>query len=245
MKITWLGHATCVIEGDDEVVITDPLLRRSVWFLRRVTPLPELARMKRRVTVLLSHLHGDHYDPKSLRQLKLDRILVPRGGKNRLVKDGFDGVEELQRGDELSLNGITITGAKASHASRPWMGRKTESLSYVIESEGKRIWFGGDTALFPDMRKLAPIDVALMPIWGWGPLLGPGHLSPRSAAVACQMMQFKTAIPIHWGTYAPWSLEKVMRLSKWKPPVLFERQVEMMAKVTRVKRLDVGESCQL
>ena len=65
------------------------------------------------------------------------------------------------------------------------------------------MYFAGDTDVYDSMAALAPLDVALLPVWGWGPKVGEGHLTPRSAAVALQLLRPRIAVPIHWGTYFP------------------------------------------
>ena len=73
----------------------------------------------------------------------------------------------------------------------------------MIEGDGRRVYFAGDTDIFDGMADLAPVDVALLPIWGWGPTMGPGHMDPARAAQAAALLQARLAIPIHWGTYYP------------------------------------------
>jgi L-ascorbate metabolism protein UlaG (beta-lactamase superfamily) len=66
----------------------------------------------------------------------------------------------------------------------------------------RRVFFAGDTDLFPEMDGLVDdLDVALLPIWGWGPTMGPGHLDPERAAEATRLLAPRVVIPIHWGTY--------------------------------------------
>ena len=80
-------------------------------------------------------------------------------------------------------------------------GETTAAVGYVIAAR-ERIYFAGDTACFPGMRELAPLDLALLPVWGWGPTLGPGHLDPARAAAAVQLLRPRVAVPVHWGTLA-------------------------------------------
>ncbi|MGH3016639.1 MAG: MBL fold metallo-hydrolase, partial [Gaiellaceae bacterium] len=93
-------------------------------------------------------------------------------------------------------------------------------LGYVIAGS-QVVYFAGDTELFPEMAELADhVDVALLPIWGWGPRLGPGHLDPESAADALALVRPRLAVPIHWGTYYP--LTSVRR----SPPAFLEEPLE-------------------
>ncbi|GAB3947018.1 hypothetical protein GCM10027614_41510 [Micromonospora vulcania] len=64
-------------------------------------------------------------------------------------------------------------------------------------------WFGGDTGLFDGMTSLGPVDLALVPVWGWGWNLGARHLDPVRAAEAMRIIAPSTAVPIHWGTLWP------------------------------------------
>ena len=73
----------------------------------------------------------------------------------------------------------------------------------MIEGGGRSVYFAGDTDVFEEMADLAPVDVALLPIWGWGPSMGPGHMDPARAAEAARLLDARVAIPIHWGTYFP------------------------------------------
>jgi L-ascorbate metabolism protein UlaG (beta-lactamase superfamily) len=74
------------------------------------------------------------------------------------------------------------------------------AVGYVVDA-GARVWFAGDTDLFPELADLAGVDVALVPISGWGPPIGRGHLDPERAAEALATIRPRFAVPIHWGTY--------------------------------------------
>ncbi len=81
-------------------------------------------------------------------------------------------------------------------------GPRTESIGFMVAGS-HAVYFAGDTDLFPEMADLAPaIDVALLPVWGWGPSVGPGHLDPERAAAAAALIAPGLAVPIHWGTFA-------------------------------------------
>jgi L-ascorbate metabolism protein UlaG (beta-lactamase superfamily) len=81
-------------------------------------------------------------------------------------------------------------------------------VGYVV-SGSRSVYFAGDTDLFDEMAQLrGRVDVALLPVWGWGPRLGPGHLDPERAAQAAALIRPSLAIPIHWGTLrTAWSSE--------------------------------------
>ena len=107
------------------------------------------------------------------------------------------------------------------------------------------MYFAGDTDLFDGMSSLAPdLDVALLPIWGWGPSIGPGHLDPHRAAEAVQLLRPRTAVPIHWGTYYPATASRSAPFLR-EPPALFEAETATLAPQVAVHVLPVGGSLEL
>ena len=157
--------------------------------------------------VLISHLHYDHLDMPSLQRLGREMPVVAPRGAGALIKRkaGVTNVIELSAGEEIQIG--AADGARRSAPSttpgRLPFGARAEPLGYVIEGAGRSVYFAGDTDVFPGMAELAPVDVALLPIWGWGPTMGPGHMDPGRAAEAAALLGARLAIPIHWGTYYP------------------------------------------
>jgi len=202
-RIVYVGHSTVLVDMDGVRLVTDPLLRRRLLHLRRVREVSTQI-LSGVDAVLISHVHFDHLDFPSLRQLgRAVRLVVPRGAGDLVEGKGFSSVTELDVGEELRLGAVMVRGTPALHdAGRTPFGRRVEPISYVLDGTSS-VYFAGDTDLFDGMASLGPIDVALVPIWGWGPHLGPGHLNPRAAAEAVRRTGASTAIPIHWGTYFP------------------------------------------
>ena len=206
----FLGHSTVRVELAGRTVLTDPLLADTVGALRRVVARPDPATWAGVDLVLISHLHGDHLHIPSLRTLGRDvRIVVPRGAAAWLRGRGFPRVDELSAGESIADGPLTITAVRAEHSGHRWgprltHGPATESLGYLIEGGGGSVYASGDTGLFDGMSVLAgrSLDVALLPVWGWGPNLGPGHLDPVSAADAVALIRPRTVVPVHWGTLA-------------------------------------------
>jgi L-ascorbate metabolism protein UlaG (beta-lactamase superfamily) len=181
-RVRWLGHSTVLIELDGVRALTDPLLRKQVLHLRRAVPL-EVDEASEADVVLLSHLHYDHVDLPSLR--KLDRtipLVVPRGAGALVSRQGFRSVVELTAGEETAVGKVTVRAVPAEHASSRIVGKKAEALGYVVAGS-REVYFAGDTDLFPGLAELADgLDVALLPIWGWGPSLGPADVEAPLAA---------------------------------------------------------------
>jgi L-ascorbate metabolism protein UlaG (beta-lactamase superfamily) len=243
-RLTWLGHATVLIELGGAVVITDPVLRARVAHLRRRGPVP---RAPPRVdAVLVSHLHRDHLDLRSVALVDdAAPIVVPRGGARALRRTRRD-VREVSAGQELDLAGVRIRAVPAVHdGRRSPLSRPVEALGYVVES-GRRVYFAGDTARFDEMVELTDLDAALVPIAGWGPRLGPGHMDAEDAAAAVALMRPRLVVPIHWGTFAPMRL-RGRRLDKpvSDPAWAFVAHVAQRAPSVVVCVLASGESVTL
>ena len=236
----FLGHSTVRVELAGRTVLTDPLLADTVGLLRRVVPLPDPVTWAGVDIVLISHLHGDHLHIPSLRTVGRDvRIVVPRGAGAWLRGRGFPRVDELSAGEALTDGGLTITAVRAEHTGHRWgprstHGPATESLGYLLEGGGSTVYASGDTGLFDGMAVLAKraVDIALLPVWGWGPTLGPGHLDPVSAADAVALIRPRIAVPVHWGTLAlagltsvPSPLRGRMRRLLLDPPHSFAAEV--------------------
>jgi L-ascorbate metabolism protein UlaG (beta-lactamase superfamily) len=203
-SVTWLGHSTAAVHLDGLLVATDPVLRRRVAHLRRRQAV-DLAALDGLGAVLVSHVHYDHLDLGSLSYLDPGvTVVVPAGAGPLLGRRGFRDVREARAGDELDVGPLRIRATHAEHGSARRLGTgRTAALGFVIAGT-RSVYFAGDTDLFDGMASLGPVDLALLPVAGWGPRLPPGHLDPRRAAEALALIRPRIAIPIHWGTYAPW-----------------------------------------
>jgi L-ascorbate metabolism protein UlaG (beta-lactamase superfamily) len=236
--VTWLGHATVVVDLDGERIVTDPVLRRRVAHLlrARAAAVPADA-----TAVLVSHLHYDHLDVPSLRAFARELpVLLPRGGA-RLLR-GFGDLREVEPGDSVRIGELRVDAVEADHDGRRRPGgARGPALGYVLRGS-RSVYFAGDTDVFEGMSELAGADVALIPVSGWGAKVGPGHLDPTRAAAAVGLLRPRVAIPIHWGTYAPlhW------RVSGGRPPhedpaAEFAEAVAVAAPEVDVRILRPGE----
>ncbi|HKO26577.1 MAG TPA: MBL fold metallo-hydrolase, partial [Solirubrobacteraceae bacterium] len=183
MAITWLGHATALIELDGVRVLTDPVLRHRVGPLVRIALGVDLGSLGSLACVLISHMHADHADLPTLRALRLSGpVVAPHGSRSWLMTRRVPQVVELRAGDETSIDDVRIIATSARHDGRrrPF-GPVADSIGYLIRGS-RGVYFAGDTDLFGSMMALRGlVDVALLPVWGWGPRLGEGHLDPQRA----------------------------------------------------------------
>ena len=236
LSLTWVGHGSVLVETAGTRLLTDPLLRSRVAHLRRVVPPPgPLGELD---AVLISHVHPDHLDPPSLRRLRARRFVVPRGAGAMLRRRGLGPVVELEAGEETAVGGLTVRATEAEHPARRGL-RPVPALGYLVSGPA-RVYFAGDTDLFAGMRELAPLDVALLPVAGWGPRLGPGHLDPRAAAEALRLLEPRLAIPIHWGTYVRFGMRRNPRALR-EPAERFARLAAELAPEVTVEILAPGE----
>jgi L-ascorbate metabolism protein UlaG (beta-lactamase superfamily) len=113
-------------------------------------------------------------------------------------------VRELEEGETIEVGKVAVRATPADHGGGHSIpGRASSTIGFAVTGSS-RIFFAGDTDLFPGMDGLVPdLDLALLPIWGWGPTMGPGHLDPARAAEALTLLRPRHAVPIHWGTFRP------------------------------------------
>lgn len=241
--IRWLGHASVLMNQADTWILTDPVLRRRVVHLWRRNPLLPEDWPERVDVILISHLHQDHLDLPSLRRLGPEkRLLVPTGAGDWLRSKGFRNIRELAVGDSEQVERVRITAVPAHHGGRrPPFGPTADTLGFMIEG-AHRTYFPGDTDLFAGMTELSgDLDVALLPVWGWGPTLGEGHLDPFRAAEAVIRLEPRIVIPIHWGTFHPIGMALRRAGFLIDPPKVFAEAAQRIAPDTEVRILSPGD----
>jgi L-ascorbate metabolism protein UlaG (beta-lactamase superfamily) len=246
-RITWLGHATVLLEVGGMRLLTDPLLRDRVGHLRRHGAPPPADAAERIDAVLVSHLHLDHLDVASLRRLELRvPVFVPVGAGRLLRRLGFVRTTELRVGERVEVGGASVVAVPADHdGHRHPLAPAAEALGFVVAGE-HRVYFAGDTDVFEGMADATgPLDVALLPVWGWGPSLGPGHMDPPAAARATALLQPRVVVPIHWGTFFPAGLERFRGAALVEPPRAFARLAAALAPDVEVRVLEPGQSLAL
>lgn len=254
LSVTFAGHSTVLLDLDGVRLLTDPLLRRRIGVLIRRTSLPAGEVRRDLDLVLISHAHLDHLDVPSLRMIdRRTPVVVPRGVGFVLRRLGFVPIE-VEVGDEVEVPAAPMTRTAAAPprvrvravpalhtGTRYPLGTQSAALGYVI-SGGLTAYFAGDTGLYDGMQHLGPLDVALLPVGGWGPRLPNDHLNPLSAARALELLRPCACVPVHWGTlYPPWLPPELnAKWSMW--PHAFERYARYLAPDVEVRVLLPGET---
>ena len=244
MRVSYVGHATVLFELGGCRLLTDPLLRSRFGPLHRVAPPPDRASLDHLDAILISHIHQDHLDLPSLRRLPHQVPLVgPRGSAGTLLRAGRREVHELAVGESIEFGRVRVAAVPAVHEGRRWpRGPNADTIGYLVMGP-ERAYFAGDTGLFDGMRELAvDLDLALVPIWGWGPKLGEGHLNPSRAAEALALLRPRYAVPIHWGTIYPIGLSRIKPKPLSEPAIIFAREARRLAPETEVRVLAPGET---
>ncbi len=242
--LTFLGHSTVLLSIGGRRVLTDPVLRQHVTFLTRLSvPVPP-SMFADVDLVLLSHLHHDHCDVPSLRLVGRDvPILVPAGAGTWLRSKGFNQVHELMVGESYIDGELTVRAVNAVHdGKREPLGPRAAAIGFVLAAGEACVYFAGDTDIFPAMADLADeVDVALLPVWGWGPNLGPGHLNPHRAAQAAGILRARFAVPVHWGTLFPYALRHALPSRLYDPPRAFMSAVNELEIPVQVLHTPPGQ----
>jgi L-ascorbate metabolism protein UlaG (beta-lactamase superfamily) len=250
-RVTWWGHSTMWLEESGVRLLTDPLLTDRLAHLRRLAgPTPVLPGAPD--AVLLSHLHADHFHLPSLRLVPGEpTLIVPRGARD-LVARGLGRAAaarcvELAPGDETTVGAVRVRAVRAAHdgGRGPWSRHRATALGFIVEG-ARRTWYAGDTGLFDELADLAPLDLALIPVGGWGPTLGAaGHLDAVAAAEALHRVKADWAVPVHYGTFWPLGMGSIRQHMFRDPGSTFARHAERTSPDTRVRVLAHGESLVL
>lgn len=220
LRVTWVGHATVLVQTSGLNVLTDP-----VW-AERVGPFPTLGGPRRHRppglrfedlppidVVVISHNHYDHLDLPTLRRLaraQRPRILAGLGTAALLRREGVPGAEDLDWWQGVAVGpGATIHAVPAQHSSRRGVDDTDVELwaSFLLRAPGGAVFFAGDTGFgshFAKVReRFGPARLALLPIGAYRPrwFMRPLHMDPGEALLAHRALAARTSVAIHFGTF--------------------------------------------
>ncbi len=250
-RITFINHATALIQLDGTSVITDPIYTRSVgWIAPRMQkpgiPFDNLPRID---VILLSHNDYDHLSMRTLRRLRRRNqsvVLAPVGDARYACKAGFETVREMNFWETFEHGSMKITCVPAKHKGnrRPLQRSKQLCCGYVIEKDGVAVYFAGDTGYddhFKDIGSRFSLDAALLPIGAYKPQewFREIHLNPETAVQAFLDLKAKYFIPIHWGTF------KISDEPLREPPLLLLEEAERRGITDQLRILENGGVVEL
>jgi len=255
--VTFIGHATFLIQTPAGNLLTDPIYSQRAGPFNVVGPkrvrqpavrfddLPPIS------TVLLSHNHYDHCDLPTLRRLarRFDPAVVTPLGNARLVRSaGIRRVEELDWWQPAANGHVPITATPAQHfsARTPWDRNRALWCGFVLQAGQRRIYFAGDTAYAPFLReipeRLGRIDFALLPIGAYEPrwFMQAVHMNPGEAVQAHIDLGGPETIAMHFGTFQL-TAEGIDAPQR----ALEQAQREKQVPPSRFRALEFGESTRL
>jgi L-ascorbate metabolism protein UlaG (beta-lactamase superfamily) len=217
-----------------------------------VGPAPDPAWWAGAAGALVSHLHLDHADVRSLPRLGDAPVLAGPDAAAWCARRGLASVALSDRWSAIPgrHGDVEVRLVRADHTSRPLPGRPLEAYGFLLRHGPDVVWFAGDTALYPEMGDLpqlagGPISLALVPIHGWGPRLSAGHMDAEQAAEAARLSQARRVVPIHWGTFHPLAMNLGSLDWMTRPLARFEAAMDRRGLADRTLVLEIGQSTQV
>lgn len=248
--LTWVGHATYLVQLGGRSLLTDPVFSMRLAVVPRNGPpgvMPE--QLPRIDVVVVTHNHRDHMDAASLRRLGPEPVyVVPAGLGPWFVRAGLPRVVELAWWERRDVEGFDITFVPSQHWSRRGLFDENASLwgGYVIAREGVRVYHSGDTAWFDGFaeigRRAGPIDAAMLPIGAYEPrwFMRTQHIDPIEAIRAFEDLGAERFVAMHWGTY------KLTDEDLLEPPTLLREAWDQRGLASRRREIPaIGETIRL
>jgi L-ascorbate metabolism protein UlaG (beta-lactamase superfamily) len=229
LRVTWLGHATALVDIDGARVLTDPVWSERVspseWVgpKRFFAPPVGIGDLPALDAVAVSHDHYDHLDMAAVVALAARgaRFYVPLGVGAHLERWGVEAsrIEELDWGESRAAGPLTLTLAPARHFSGRGVADKDETLwgSWVLAGPSHRVYYSGDSGYFDGFRGIGaahgPFDATLMSLASYGPTWPDVHMTPEELVRAHVELRGDALVPVHWATFN-------LAFHDWNEPVI-------------------------
>ena len=246
-RLTWVGHATWLVQLDGVSLLTDPVLSDEIAGLigRNAAPGIPWERLPRIDAALVSHNHYDHLDLPTLE--RLGAPVIAGLGTERLLRQRKLQATPLGWWQSTSVGGVRITFVPAQHFSQRSLGDRNRALwgGFVVEGSSATVYHSGDTAYFPGFSEIGQrfaIDAALLPIGAYDPrwFMLAVHMDPAQALQAFLDLRAGTFLAMHWGTF------KLADEPLDEPPRLLEEErVRRGLPAERVRVLPIGGSFEV
>jgi L-ascorbate metabolism protein UlaG (beta-lactamase superfamily) len=208
IALTWIGHASFLIQFHDLNVLIDPNFANWLFLLKRIKRAGlKLDHLPPIDLVLLTHAHFDHFHKPTLRRLPHPKIGVMPWGMGELAHGlGFERIIELEWWESFSRGNwrVTLTpckhwGARILHDEHRGYG------GFVLEHAGRRLFHAGDTAYFDGFKEIGTRcqpEIALLPIGAYLPeAFRTVHMGPDEAVKAFRDLGAHWLVPMHYGTF--------------------------------------------
>lgn len=246
-RITWLGHASFLVQLDGVSLLIDPVLgERVAGVVSRNVAVPVPAeRLPHIDAALVTHSHYDHLDLPTLKQVGAP-VYAGLGLRPLLEKEGLR-CRELGWWQAAQVGGVEITFVPAQHWSRRGLGDTNRTLwgGFVVKGSSATLYHAGDTAWFGGFAEIGrrfELDAALLPIGAYDPawFMSPQHMNPEEALRAFQDLGARTFVAMHWGTF------KLSDEPLDEPPRRLEAERRRLGiPAERVRVLAVGEEWEV
>jgi N-acyl-phosphatidylethanolamine-hydrolysing phospholipase D len=210
--VTWIGHATLLVQMGGVTFLTDPVWDERVPSARRlVEPGLAIDRLPPIDFIVVSHNHADHMDLEALKVLGTEHtpVIVPLGNAAAVREAGAKNVVELDWWQAFSTAGVTVHSVPTRHWSRSGVFDADEALwsGWYVVAPDRKFFFSGDSGLHPWFREIADRlghpDLAALGIGAYEPreLLHRQHMAPEDAVEAAIALGARRSVGVHFGTF--------------------------------------------
>lgn len=238
IAVTRIAHASVLLELGGKRILTDPWFSETSAY-RHGEPLGiSLESLPKLDLVIVSHDHYDHFDIETFAAYpdKAVPMIVTRGMAEKTRAAGFTNVQELKPWESVQVGDVTVTACPGAHS--------VEELTYMLQSHGSTVYFGGDSRLIPEMdelpKRFPSVQLALLPVNGLHAMGKQQVMNADEAAQLAGKLHAEVAVPIHYRFQGNWFTDTFI-LRYEGSPERFTEVAKTAAPTTQVRVLEPGE----